>query len=192
MFSKIISFCELWFSYIDGTTCTCEEKIYANFHLQQPYTGMGIDPVSFDIQYNGLFPTVLQKVIYQTCGVCQMTSTTNYTSKITFKSNGNGNVAFKDSVQRVLDDIDFKTTTSLVSFPMQFSPNSQSVFVPIIKYPGAILLVRKIDSQELVNKILMKMANCWPIIAIYLLCTLVSASCLWSLVCIAIFTLKFY
>ena len=143
---------------------------------------MGIDPVSFDIQYNGLFPTILQKVIHQTCGVCQMTPTTNYTSKITFKSNGDGNVAFKESIQKLLDDIDVKKPTSLMSFPMQFTPNSQDVFVPIIKYPGAVLLVRKIDTHELVNKILKKMANCWSIIAIYLLFTLVAACCLWCLV----------
>ena len=156
--------------------------IYTNFNLQQPYTGMGIDPVSFDIQYNGLFPTVLQKVIHQTCGVCQMTPTSNYTSKITFKSNGDGNAAFKESIQKVLDDIDVNNPTSLISFPMQFTPNSQDVFVRIIKYPGAVLLVRKIDTHELVNKILKRMANCWSIIVIYLLFTLVASCCLWGLV----------
>ena len=97
-----------------------------------------------------------------------MTPTSNYTSKITFKSNGDGNAAFKESIQKVLDDIDVNNPTSLISFPMQFTPNSQDVFVRIIKYPGAVLLVRKIDTHELVNKILKRMANCWSIIVIYL------------------------
>ena len=161
--------------------------IYTNFNLQQPYTGMGIDPVSFDIQYNGLFPTVLQKVIHQTCGVCQMTPTSNYTSKITFKSNGDGNAAFKESIQKVLDDIDVNNPTSLMSFPMQFTPNSQDVFVRIIKYPGAVLLVRKINSQEMVYKILTRTASCWPFIVIYLLFTLISGLCLWNLVWLSIY-----
>ena len=167
--------------FIDVETCICEEVINTNFHLQQPYTTMEIDVNSFEIQYTGLLPTILQKLIQQTCGVCQMTSNTNYTSRMTLTSNGNGGSAFKGNLKYVLDNID-SSSNSLLSFPMIYAPNDRSTFVAIVKYPGAVLLNRKIDSTELVHKILGRIASCWTILLIYLLGTFLSAIVLWSLV----------
>ena len=174
--------------FLDVKTCICEEVIYTNFHLQQPYTTLEIDVNSFEIQCTGLLPTILQKLIQETCGVCQITSTTNYTSRMSLTSNGNGGTAFKGNRKYVLDEIDL-STKSLLSFPMIYAPNDLSVFVAVVKYPGAVLLNRKIDSTELVHKILGRITSCWTILLIYLLGTFLSAMVLWSLVRTSIFNL---
>ncbi|XP_066930169.1 uncharacterized protein [Clytia hemisphaerica] len=163
---------------IEASTCSCEEIIYTNFFVQPPYTSIDVNSQSFELQYNGLFPDLLKKIIPETCGVCQMTSTQNYTTQLSLKSNGNSGLAFKRKYQRVLDDID---STSKITFPMTSSPNDQSKFVSIIDYPGAVLLNRKVDSEELVNQILQKLASCWTIVFIYLMLCVLSALVLWGL-----------
>ena len=162
----------------EASTCACEETIYTNFFVQPPYTSIDINSQSFELQYDGLFPDLLKKIISETCGVCQMTSTQNYTSQLSLKSNGKDGLAFKRKYQRLLDDIG---STSKITFPMTSSPNDQSKFVPIISYPGAVLLNRKVDSEELVHQILQKLASCWTIVFIYLLLCVLSAMVLWGL-----------
>ena len=65
---------------------------------------------------------------------------------------------------------------------MTYNAFKETRFVHILQYPGAVLLTRKIDTEEHVQKIVNKVVGAWPIIFVYFILTLLTAVLLLVLV----------
>jgi len=131
----------------------------------------------------GVFPQVIDAILKSACGYCPRSNGQRIDTVLDLTTNGKLSFARKSSRERVIDDIDQFTQ---FSFPLTSSPASpagvKSSFVPVVKYPGAILLVRQPDSTELVQQMMLNVLATWPIFFMNGLFIILSGGLVWLLV----------
>ena len=162
-------------------TCKCERNLYTNFFMVEPYIFL---PSTSERNITGVFPDILKNLLFETCGVCNGIAT-NYSTNVNFMNNGKGAFSRKRNIDRVLDDIDQFTQ---VSFPLTSAPKEnslESVFVPIMKYPGGIYIVKKPDVEVQVKLMAVELLRVLPILFMDFLFIMLAGMIIWALVSIS-------
>lgn len=130
---------------------------------------------------SGVFPSFVRSLIVSTCGECTGISS-NYTTRVDYISNGKGAFARKRNIDRVLDDIDANTH---IAFPLTTAPvdsSNAAEFAILIKYPGAMYIVRKPSVKDQVEAMLVKLLETLPLFLINILMMMVAGTVVFLLV----------
>eukprot|EP00111_Clytia_hemisphaerica_P004297 TCONS_00012267-protein len=162
----------------EARTCKCPATLYGNYFISNPY--VRADPGNND-NINGILPEVIDLVVKEACGMCPRKGGQRLDTVLDLVQNGKRTFARKSSRARVFDDIDDFTQ---FSFPLNSNPASadtDSNFVPVVKYPGAVLIVRQPDTSELVKQMILNILGIWPIFLINALFIILSGGIVWAL-----------
>lgn len=164
---------------IVAETCKCKKVIYTNYYNNPPYVQNSGNTQGVP---GGIFPAILKDLIPETCGTCDQI-TSNHSTEIDFSQNGKNQFAKKRNVDRVLDDIDDFTQLSFqITSIADITGSNDFVFVGVIKYPGAIFLVRKPSTSEHVEKLVGEVFKVLPVLFIDFLMIILAGLIIWALV----------
>lgn len=130
---------------------------------------------------DGIFPTIIRDMITSVCGFCP--DANQNTTTVDLTSNGKYDYASKSTLERVVEDIDDFTQ---LSFPLSASVKATDsidmVYVPILKYPGALFIIRKYDIHEHVIHVVVQILQIWPLFVINFMLILFVGAAIWLLV----------
>ena len=124
----------------------------------------------------------MSDVVEQSCGECQ---TTNGIVKTVLDKdrNGRGVFAEKSSQLRTVEDIDEITDFTFPIISGTFAEEFMGYpFVPLIKYPGMMLIVKDKSINEIVLDMILMILSVWPLILINLLMMILAGYLVWLLV----------
>ncbi|XP_057300635.1 uncharacterized protein LOC130634855 isoform X2 [Hydractinia symbiolongicarpus] len=159
-------------------TCRCREYVEANYFFKPPY----VFQTAKTEQLSGIVPVVINNLIHNVCGFCARAG--NKRTTVDFVSNGKFGFSCKPNINRVVEDIDDFTE---ISFPLSSNPipddngNISSVYVPLLKYPGAVLILRDDGMASYVTKIVADIFKVWPIFLLNIILILISGILIWAL-----------
>ncbi|XP_057305531.1 uncharacterized protein LOC130642791 [Hydractinia symbiolongicarpus] len=159
---------------VTAKTCKCPEVIYSNYYITKPYT------TRLRMFFDGIFPTVIRDMFTFACGFCP--DANQNTTTVDLTSNGKYEYASKSTLERVVEDIDDFTQ---LSFPLSASVKAKDsmdmVYVPILKYPGSLFIIRQYDIHEHVMHVVVQILQLWPLFVINFMLIVFVGAAIWLL-----------
>ncbi|XP_057300554.1 uncharacterized protein LOC130633709 isoform X2 [Hydractinia symbiolongicarpus] len=161
---------------IVGETCKCPPHVHANYLSMPPYV-----TYTSDDKLTGVFPNIIQDMVTFACGLCPHRSNHPGTI-IDLLFNGKSGFSRKSNIDRMVEDIDEYTE---LTFPLSSNPSKNDTlnarYVPIISYPGAVLIIKDVDVSTHVKKMIYELLHTWPIFMFNFFFIIISGTVLWFL-----------
>ena len=175
-FSAPLTFRVILFHFLNRfkETCSCPLLVTATFRFQPPYV------IKRDGSLRGIIPDLIRQMTSSCCAPCFE----NRTTQIDFERDGHGNTSPKSTLRDFLASIDHATT---FAFPVYGSLDqthyySSYGYVPGVRSPGMLLIVKKKSPGDLVTAVIGSIFGIWPILVVSVALALIAGVIVWMLV----------